>query len=176
VEIAVAARIDTLLKLSIIVSVLIGSSGVVAYHHALSMPQRDTALDQENLSEQQLLAYGQRRTEEARLLAERQQTEQRRAADKTAAEGRYQTCLTRASASHDASWSAQCKGLADQVVANHTTCLANGKLSASYCDAAYRTRDDSPNCALPLKISTGLDGDLTAARHRCLQERDAALQ
>ena len=52
--------------------------------------------------------------------------------------------------------------LADQVTANHTACLANGKLSSSYCDAAYRSRDGSPNCTLPVKISTGLDGDLTA--------------
>jgi hypothetical protein len=92
------------------------------------------------------------------------------------AEGRYQTCLVRAGASHDSSWSSQCKSLADQAVASHTACLANGKLSSSYCDAAYRSRDGSPNCSLPVKVSTGLDGDLTAARQRCLRERDAALQ
>ena len=169
-----AAKINTLLKLSVIVSLLIGSSGA-AYYYALYLPQRDAELEQEHLSEQ-LQAYGQRRTEEARLLTEQRQTEQRRAADKTAAESRYQTCLARAGASHDASWSTQCKVLADQAVANHTACLASGKLSASYCDAAYRTRDGSPNCSLPLKISTGLDGDITSARQRCVQERDAALQ
>jgi hypothetical protein len=177
-EIAVAARIDTLLKLGVIVSLLIGSSGA-AYYYALYLPQRDAALDhdldQEHASEQ-LQVYGQRRIEEARLRAEQQQAEQRRAADKTVAEGRYQTCLARASATHDTSWSAQCKGLADQTLQNRATCLANGKLSASYCDAAYRTRDGSPDCTLPVKVSTGLDGDLAAARQRCLQERDAALQ
>jgi hypothetical protein len=179
VEIAVAAsdrttRIDTLLKLSVIVSLLIGSSGA-GYYYALYLPQRNAELDQQHLSEQ-LQAYGHRRTEEARLLTQQQQTEQRRAADKAAAESRYQTCLARAGATHDSSWSTQCKVLADQVAQNHTACLASGKLSASYCDAAYRTRDGSPNCSLPLKVSTGLDGDITAARQRCLQERDAALQ
>ena len=169
-----AAKINTLLKLSVIVSLLIGSSGA-AYYYALYLPQRDAELEQEHLSEQ-LQAYGQRRTEEARLLAGQQQIEQLRAADKTAAESRYQTCLVRAGATHDASWSAQCKVLADQVAANHTACLAIGKLSASYCDASYRMRDGSPNCSLPLKVSTGLDGDLTAARQRCVQERDVALR
>jgi hypothetical protein len=174
VETAVAARINILLKLSVMVSLLIGSSGA-AYYYALYLPQRDAELDQEHLSEQ-LQAYGQRRTEQARLLAEERQTEQRRTTDKTVAESGYQTCLARAGVTHDASWSAQCKTLADQTAANHTACLASGKLSSSYCDAAYRTRDGSPNCSLPLKVSTGLDGDLTAARQRCLQEREAALR
>ena len=169
-----AAKLDTLLKLSVIASLLLAASGV-GYYYAVYLPRRDAQRDEARVAEQ-LRAYARQRAEAARALAERRQLEERRTAAKAAAEGRYETCLTSASATRDASWSAACKSLADQAEQDRTGCLANTNLPKGYCDAVYQARDASPHCVLPAKISTGLDGDLTLARRRCLQQRDAALQ
>lgn len=169
-----AGKLDTVLKLSVIASLLIAASGV-GYYYAVYLPGRDAQRDEERLAEQ-LRIYAQQRAEAARALVEQQQLAEHRTADKAAAEDHYATCLSGATATHDASWSAACKSLADQVEQNRTNCLANTKLPKGYCDAVYRARDASPHCVLPVKISTGLDGDLTRARERCLQQRNAALQ
>jgi len=167
-----AARIDAALKLSVIASLLIASSGV-AYYYVVYLPDRDAQFDSDSL--EKIRAYGQLRAEQERTAAQQQQLQQRQA-EKAAAEERYQSCLTRASASHDASWAAQCNSFAEKATADHAECLARSNMPRGYCDAVYRTRDASPNCTLPLKIATDLDGNLTAARNRCLQERNAALQ
>ena len=169
-----AARIDILLKLSTVVALLIAASAI-GYYYGFYLPNRDAQRHTEHVS-QQLLAYGQMRVEETRLAAEQQQAERRKTADHAAAEGRYRTCLARAAAAHETSWSAQCKHLADEIAQDRAGCLANAKLPSGYCNASYRPRDASPNCILPLDISSDLDGDLALARRRCLQERNAALQ
>lgn len=171
---ALAARIDDLLKLGMIASLLLASSGI-GYYYAVYLPRRDAQLDNDRMVEK-TRAYAQKRAEQARLASEQMELAQRQAADKAAAEIRYQTCLNRASATHDASWAAECKRIADKAREDHTNCLAKPKLSQGYCDLAYRARDASPNCTLPLAVATDLDGDLTKARNRCQQERAAALQ
>jgi len=170
----VAIKLDTLLKLSVIASLFVASSGV-AYYYAVYLPARDAQRDEERLAED-LRSDALHRAEAARALAEQQQSAERRAADKAAADDRYATCLTSASTSHDDAWSAACKRLADQAEQDRTGCFASTKLPRGYCDAVYKTRDASPHCALPVKVSTGLDGDLTLARKRCLQQRNAILQ
>ena len=167
-------RLDTVLKLSVIAALLLASSAV-GYYYAVYLPQRDAERAQQRLADE-LAAYARQRAAAERERAEQQQREQRQAADRAAAEGRYATCLTGASATHDASWSEACKRLADQAVQDRNNCLANKKLSPGYCDAVYRARDGSPHCILPLEVATALDGDLTLARNRCLQQRNAALQ
>jgi len=171
---ALAAKIDALLKLGVIASLLIASSGV-GYYYAVYLPARDALRETERQLEK-FRAYGQMRAEQQRLDLQQRQLLEQKAAAKAAADGRYQTCLSSASADHDAAWATQCKSIADKAVTDHADCLAKPKLSKAYCDAAYRTRDDSANCTLPLKNAADLDGGLNSARNRCLQERNAALR
>ena len=169
-----AVSINALLKLSIIASLLIGSSGV-GYYYGVYLPRRDAQLDEERAQEK-ARAAAEKRARQEKVAAEQKETEQRQSAAKAGAEARYQTCVKAAAASHDASWATECKRLADKAKADHTECLNKSKLSPGYCDAAYRNRDGSANCTLPQKIATALDGDLNDARNRCQRERKAALQ
>jgi hypothetical protein len=146
------------------------------------LPRRDAQLDDErNLAK--LQAYGQQRaaqersvSEQERLLSEQKALEKRRSAAKAAADTGYQTCLNSASATHDALWAAACQRLAETALGRHAACLSKSGLSQSYCNAAYKTRDGSANCTLPVEIAAELDGNLNMARNRCLQEHQAALQ
>lgn len=169
-----AARIDAFLKLSVIAALLLASSGV-GYYYAVYLPQRDARLDHERAQEQGR-AEAEKFAKREQLAAEQKQSEQRRAEAKAGAESRYQTCLTSASAGHDESWAVECRRLAEKAAQDHADCLSKSKLSQEYCDAAYRKRDGSANCTLPLKVAADLDGGLTKARNRCAQERKAALQ
>jgi hypothetical protein len=169
-----AARIDALLKISVIASLLLASSGV-AYYYAVYLPQRDSDHDRE-IGLQKLHAYGQKRADQERSAEQQRETEQRQAEAKTGAGIHYQNCVEDARTSHDASWAAACKRLADKVVQDHTDCLSIPNLPQGYCDAAYTTRDASAHCALPAETAADLDAALSTARNRCLQERKAALQ
>ena len=169
-----AARIDALFKLSVIVALLLAASGV-GYYYGVYLPRRDAQLDQERALEQARTEAERLATRE-RLAAEQKQSAQRQAEAKAGAESRYQACLDTASMTHDTSWAVECKRLAEKAQQDHDDCLAKSKLSLEYCNTAYRMRDGSPNCTLPLKVATDLDGGLTKARNRCAQERKAALQ
>ena len=160
--------------LSVIVSLLLASSGV-AYYYVMYLPYRDAQLDNERKLER-AQAEAQKRAAQERSLAEQKKLEQRQAEAKAVAEARYQTCVNKANAGHEASWAAECKHLAEKALADHTECLTKPKLPKGYCDTAYRLRDGSPNCVLPQKVATNLDGDLNDARNRCQRERKAALQ
>ena len=167
-----AARIDALLKLSVIASLLLASSGV-AYYYAVYLPQRDFEHDREG-SLQKLHAYGEKRADQERSAAQQHEAEQRQAETKASAGIHYQNCVDDARSSHDASWAAACKRLADKVVRDHTDCLSIPNLPRGYCDAAYGTRDPSAHCTLPVEMAADLDAALSTARNHCLQERNAA--
>ena len=167
-----AAKIDALLKLSVIASLLLASSGV-AYYYAVYLPQRDSEQDRES-SLQKLHAYGQKRADQEQSAVQRRETEQHQAEAKAGAGIRYQDCVDSARTSHDASWAAACQRLADKVVRDHTDCLSIPNLPQGYCDAAYSTRDPSAHCTLPAVMAADLDAVLSRARNHCLQERNAA--
>jgi hypothetical protein len=160
--------------LGIVVSTVLASSSV-GYYHAVYLPRRDAELDQDRALEE-TLAYARKRAAQLRLAAEQRDEAARRSMDQADADGRYQTCLSNAGATHDASWAAACKRIADKAVADRADCLAKSRMPEGYCVAVYRTRDLSPTCALPAAVAADLDGGLNAARKRCLWERQAALQ
>ena len=169
-----AAKINALLKLSIIAALLVASSGV-AYYYAVYLPRRDVRLEQERAFAQ-ARAVEEKHAKQQQLAFEQKQAQQHQAEVKAGADTRYQTCVDAASAAHDTTWAAECKRLAAKAQQDHAGCLAKAKLSQQYCDTAYRSRDGSSNCTLPLKVATELDGGLIRARNRCAQERNAALQ
>jgi hypothetical protein len=169
-----AARIDALLKLSVIASLLLASSSV-AYYYAIYLPQRDAEQDRES-GLQKLQTYGQKRADQEQSAAQRRETEQRQAEAKEGAGIRYENCVDGARINHDTSWAASCKRLADKAAQDHSDCLSVPNLPQGYCDAAYGTRDPSAHCTLPVEIVADLDGALNSARKACLQERNAAMQ
>jgi hypothetical protein len=169
-----AARIDALLKLSVIGSLLLASSAV-AYYYAVYLPQRDAEQDRQS-SLQKLHVYGQKRADQERSAAQQRETEQRHAEAKEGAGIRYQNCVDGARINHETSWAAACKHLADKAVQNHSDCLSVPNLPQGYCDAAYGSRDSSANCTLPAEMAADLDAALNAARKACVQERNAVLQ
>lgn len=168
-----ATTLNPLLKISLIAALLLALSGA-GYYSAVYLPVRDAQQNEQRLVEA-LHVHGRQRAEAARAVAEQQHKEQRQAAEK-AAESRYETCLTGASANRDAAWSEACKRLAERALEDRGNCLANKKLPQGYCGAAYRARDASPHCILPGNVATTIDGNLTLARNQCRQQRNAALQ
>jgi hypothetical protein len=171
---ALTARIHALLRLGIIASVALASSGA-GYYRAIHVPERDAALAQQRVLDE-TRAYAQVRAAQVRHEAEQHELEQRRATAKVAAESRYQTCLSGAGVTHDTSWAAECKRIADKVVEDRASCLAKSNMPQGYCAAVYRTRDGSPDCTLPVAIAADPDGGLTIARNRCQRERDVAFR
>lgn len=165
---------NAVLKLSVIVSLLMASAGV-GYYYAVYLPERDAKLDRERALEA-MRAEAERQAAQERMVAQQREAQARKAATKVAAETSYQDCVNAANATHEAAWTAECKRLADKTLENHAGCLSQKKLSQGYCDAAYRTRDPSPHCVLPVAVATAIDGDQEKARRRCLRERDVTLQ
>ena len=169
-----AAKIDALLKLSVIASLSLASSGI-GYYYAVYLPRRDAELENERALEK-TRAYAQKRAEQVKVAADQQVSARRQAMGTAVAELRYQACLNSAGAAHDVAWAAECKRIAEKALQDHANCLAKSKLSRGYCDAAYQNRDGSPTCTLPVATASDLDGGLNKARNRCLQERQAALE
>jgi hypothetical protein len=169
-----AASVNLVLKLSVIVSLLLASSGV-GYYYAVYLPRRDAQLDSERAQDKARADAERKRADRERQVAEQKKSEQRQA-DTKAAEARYQSCVNSATTAHVTSWAVECKRLAEKAAADHAECLSKTRLSKGYCDTAYRMRDGSRNCTLPVKVAADLDGDLNNARNRCARERKAALQ
>jgi hypothetical protein len=164
---ALAGKIDILLKLCIAASVLLASSSV-GYYYLLYLPRRDAQLDVERAFERARADALQRMFSEQRALEERQ------SAEKAAAQMRYQTCLNGANTNYQAVRAAACKRLGEQSRRDHDDCVSKN-LGKSFCDVTYAIRDASPNCTLPREISTDFDADADKARDRCLQENRAGL-
>jgi hypothetical protein len=167
-----ARRIGAIFKLGMIASLLIAPCGA-GYYYAVYMRQRDGGLDAGRRLEQALADAAARRAAQLRVLAQAQETVQRQSAVQTSAQNRYQACLSGVAATHDASWAAECKRLAEKTEQNRANCLSKLNLPKAYCDASYAPREASPNCTLPDEISTVLDADLAQARHRCVRELNA---
>jgi hypothetical protein len=168
-----AGKIDALLKLSIVASVLLASSSV-GYYYLVYLPQRDAQLDLEREFER-ARADAEKRAERERTLSEQREIERRQSAEKAAAQTRYQTCLRRASNSYSESWATACKRIGEKSLKDHHECIRSGVARAS-CDSIHTIRDASPDCTLPRVIATDLEADLEKERNRCLQENRSGLQ
>ena len=168
------ARIQALLKLGIIAPLALAMCGVT-YYRAIEVPRQDAEREHAHALAV-TRAYAEKRAAQMRLAVQRREAEELRAAEQAGAENRYQGCLNNAGASHDNSWAAACKEIADRAAEDRAGCLARPNMPQGYCAAVYRARDASPNCTLPVAIAADLDGGLTLARNRCQRERDAALR
>jgi hypothetical protein len=174
-RLTLAGKIDAILKLSIVASVLFASSSV-GYYYLSYLPRRDARFEPERALEG-LRAAAQKRAEREQLLLEQQVSEQR-ALEQQAAEqrqllekaDRYQACLTHVTDSYNESRIAACNRLQEKVIKNHDSCIRSG-FREKTCDLAYVVRKPSPNCTLPQAIASNLDADAGKARDRCLEDK-----
>jgi hypothetical protein len=175
-----AGKIDAILKLSIVASVLFASSSV-GYYYLSYLPHRDARFEPARALEQ-LRAAAQKRAEREQLLLEQQASEQR-ALEQQAAEqrqsqekaDRYQACLSHVTDDYNELRIAACNRLQEKVIKNHDSCIRTG-FREKVCDLAYVVRKPSPNCPLPPSIASNLDVDAEKARDRCLEENRLGLQ
>jgi hypothetical protein len=144
-----AGKIDALVKLSIVASVLLASSGI-AYYYAVYLPERDARID-----------------------ADKAAVEQHRSEEQLAAQIAYDGCIRKAQEVHNSVWASSCRRIAEDDPKKHASCIATG-LAKQTCDAMY-SHDASPNCALPSGTAQNLEASLNKARDRCLQASKAGL-
>jgi hypothetical protein len=166
-----ARKIDAILKLSVVVSVLLASSSV-GYYYLVHLPHRDAQFEHE-LALERLRAAAKNHAEQEQLVFD-QQASERRAAEQQAVEkqekaNRYQTCLSRATDNYNASRLAACNRPREKVIKDRDDCIKLG-FSERVCAMAHVVREASPNCTLPRVVALSLDADAEKARDRCLED------
>jgi SPOR domain len=173
-RLTLAGKIDAVLKLSVVVSVLLASSSV-GYYYLVHLPHRDAQFEPERVLER-LRAAAKKRAEEELFFFE-QQASERRAAEQQAVEerqalekaDRYQACLSRATDNYNASRLVACNRPREKIIKDRDNCIELG-FSEKVCAMAHVVREASPNCALPRPVALSLDADVEKARARCLEE------
>jgi hypothetical protein len=151
-----AGKIDAILKLTVVASVLLASSSV-GYYYLVHLPHREAQFEPERVLER-LRAAAQKRAEQEQLLFE-QQASERRAAEQQAVEerqalekaNRYQACLSRATDDYNASRLTACNRPREKIIKDRDDCMKLG-FSKKVCDMAHVVREASPNCTLPRAV------------------------
>ena len=186
-----AGKLDTFLKLSIIVSVLMASASV-GYYYLVYLPRRDAQLDFQHQLERKG-DEAEKRQERARAEAERsalreqvlKELEARQAAEKAAAQERYQDCLRLARSDYEATWAASCKEFGDIFRKSRNDCIKEHKITAGDMKKSKQecgswdqsiAEYSSSTCNLPRPRGTDIAASHEKARDRCLQENKAGLQ
>jgi hypothetical protein len=173
-------KIDAILKLSVVASVLLASSSV-GYYYLIHLPHRDAQFEPELVLEKLRVAV-KKHAEQEQLVFE-QQASERRAAEQQVSEkqqalekaNRYQACLTRATDNYNASRLAACNRPREKIIKDRDDCIKLG-FSEKVCAMAHVVRNSSPNCMLPRVVTLSLDADAEKARDRCLEQDRAGLQ
>jgi hypothetical protein len=179
-RLTLAGKIDAILKLSVVASVLLASSSV-GYYYLVDLPHRDAQFEPERVLEK-LRAAAKKRAEQEQLFFEQQASEQRAAEQQAVEErqalekgNRYQVCLSRATDNYNASRLAACNRPREKIIKDRDDCIKLG-FSKEVCAMAHVVREASPNCTLPRAVALALDADVEKARDRCLEEDRAGLQ
>jgi hypothetical protein len=173
-RLTLAVKNDAILKLSIVASVLLASSGA-GYYYLVYLPQRETQFQPQRVlerfraatvkrAEQELLLFEQKVSEQR--AAEQKAVEQRQALEKA---DRYQACLSRATDSYHASRLAACNRPREKIIKDQDDCVKLG-FSRNVCAMAHVVPEASPNCRLPRTVALALDAEVEIARDRCLEE------
>jgi hypothetical protein len=173
-RLTLAGKIDAILKLCVVASVLLASSGV-GYYYLVHLPHQEAQFEPERVLER-LRAAAKKRAEQEQLLFEQQASEQRAAEQQRVEErqtlekaNRYQACLSRATDNYNASRLAACNRPREKIIKDRNNCIELG-FSEKVCAMAHVVREASPNCTLPRTVALALDADVEKARDRCLEE------
>jgi len=176
-KMTLASKIDAILKVSIVVSVVFVSCSV-GYYYLVYLPQRD---EPQRVLER-FRAYAEKRAEQEQLLFEKKASEQRVVEQRAAEErqalekaNRHQACLSRATDNYNASRLAACNRPREKITKDRDDCVKLG-FSIEVCAMAHVVREPSPNCTLPRSVALALDADVEKARVRCLEEDRVGLE
>jgi hypothetical protein len=169
-----ARKIDAILKLSVVASVLLASSSV-GYYYLVHLPHQEAQFEPERVLER-LREAAKKRAQQEQLLFE-QQALQRRVVEQQAVEerqalekaNRHQACLSRATDNYNASRLAACNRAREKIIKDQDDCVNLG-FSRKVCAMAHVVREASPNCTLPRTVALALDADVEKARDRCPEE------
>ena len=102
--------------------------------------------------------------------------EQRRADTREREERRkeaYSLCMAEAHSQYDASWTSECKSVAEADAKSMKDCLrdpivmTNPLMGAPHCRRTYGNSDPSRECRLPIKLSESLNEAYKQAQARC---------
>jgi hypothetical protein len=163
-RLTLAGKIDAILKLSVVASVLLASSSV-GYYYLVHLPHQDAQFEPERVLER-LRAAAKKRVEQEQLLFEQQASEQRAAEQERVEErqtlekaNRYQACLSRATDNYNASRLAACNRAREKIIKDQDDCVELG-FSRKVCAMAHVVREASPNCTLPRTVALALDADV----------------
>ena len=176
-RLTLAAKNNAILKISIVASVLLASSGV-GYYYLVYLPQREVQFEPQRVLERFRAAAEKRaeRAEQELSLFEQNVSEQRAAEQKVAEErqalekaNRYQACLSRATDSYNPSRLAACNRPREKIIKDQDDCVKMG-FSRNVCAMAHVIPEPSPNCTLPKTVALALDAGVEIARDRCLEE------
>jgi hypothetical protein len=139
-SLTLAGKIDAILKLSVVASVLLASSSV-GYYYLVDLPHRDAQFEPERVLQSR--AAVKKRAEQEQLLFEQKVSEQRAAEQKVVEErqalekaNRYEACLSRATDNYNASRLAACNRPREKIVKDRNNCIELG-FSEKY--ARWRT-------------------------------------
>jgi hypothetical protein len=167
-----AIKIDAILKVSVVASVLLASSSV-GYHYLVYLPHRDAeaerALERSLAAEKKHVEQGQslfRRQASEQRAAEQKTTEERQALEKA---NRYQACLSRATDKYNASRLTTCNRPREKIIKDRDDCIKLG-FSEKVCAMAHVVPEASPNCTLPRAVALSLDAEVEKERDRCREE------
>jgi hypothetical protein len=172
-----AAKNNAILKISIVASVLLASSGI-GYYYLVYLPQREVQFEPQRVLERfraaaenraacakQELSLFEQKVSDQRA-AEQKVIEKRQALEKA---NRYQACLSRATDSYNTSRLAACNRTREKIVKDQDDCVNLG-FSRNVCAMAHVIPETSPNCRLPRTVALALDAGVEIARDRCLEE------
>jgi cell division septation protein DedD len=173
-KMTMAAKIDAILKFSIVVSVVLASCSV-GYYYLVHLPQRDVQFEPQRVLER-FRAAAEKRAEQELSLFERKVSEKRAAEQKAVEEqqalekaNRYEACLSRATDTYNISRLAACNRPREKIIKDQDDCVKLG-FSRNVCAMAHVVPEASPNCTLPRTVKLALDANLGKAHDLCLEE------
>ena len=159
---------DKLVKGVIVLAALLAGIGVF-YYFVVFLP---------NIENQKL--------ELERQKTERAETEKRAAATQAASQEMirqkmYDECKRGARTNYEVNWATACKTNARLRTSELQNCLtdraimANQYMGESYCRKTFSAEDASPDCALPISVSSPINQTLKDEDQRCLAEAKSGL-
>jgi hypothetical protein len=176
-RVTLRAKNVAILKLTLVASLLLASSGV-GYYYLVYLPQREVELEPQRVAER-FRAAAEKRVELAeqelslfeqkvsgQRAAEQKMAEERQALEKS---NRYQACLSRATDSYNSSRLAACNRSREKIIKDQDDCFNLG-FSRNVCAMAHVIPEATARCRLPRTVALALDAEVELARNGCLEE------
>lgn len=181
------SKLDALLKITLVVSVLFASSAV-GYYYLFYLPDRDARLEAKHSQEADDEKRSQLETQAALIRAQEEQQEaqrraqedreeaerQRQLLEKASVQARYDSCIRIARVNYAGNWASACKRKREIALELKSHCTLDANLQKTVCDP--KKLPDPTDCALPREFANDFNSGLEKAKDHCLQETRAGLQ